>query len=168
MDGQYHRASMGPQKFICGNEHVVSFKRTKTFRFNGAAEIHLRKFIGPSGSGKTTIGFNGAAEIHLRKLSRCRPPMISSYCFNGAAEIHLRKSFPTWELRSPVACFNGAAEIHLRKFRNGLDKHAHLLASMGPQKFICGNSSGPVASAGSGGLQWGRRNSSAEMLMGKA
>ena len=39
-------ASMGPQKFICGNMPLRLIRRLAGPGFNGAAEIHLRKFTG--------------------------------------------------------------------------------------------------------------------------
>ena len=59
---------MGPPKFIGGNHSDIPFDLPNPKRFNGAAEIHRRKYGTNYLHLRRWRGFNGAAEIHRRKL----------------------------------------------------------------------------------------------------
>ena len=163
--GLLKRASMGPPKFIGGNSSEGNEANMILLSFNGAAEIHRRKSPdksgGAAGGEKLQWGRrNSSAEI----VSPCNLHAACSCGFNGAAEIHRRKYHWQGDTDLPRESFNGAAEIHRRKWTTARSDTRRPGASMGPPKFIGGNADAPTESGGGEEkLQWGRRNSSAEM-----
>ena len=114
MHGQ---ASMGPQLYRCGNPLTRQFAAAPRTCFNGAATLSLRKCrcVRPVFRGRAC--FNGAATLSLRKWKVCRCSLQAMPRFNGAATLSLRKSS-----------------------RRKAGRSKHVLASMGPQLYRCGNS----------------------------
>ena len=111
-------ASMGPQLYRCRNmPTTISHHDVRPLRFNGAATLSLRKlppfFI---------------ICMELDTLQWGRNFIV--------AEIYQWLSTYRWQWHS----FNGAATLSLRKLHFlFINKINHLIASMGPQLYRCGN-----------------------------
>ena len=132
--------------------------------FNGAAEIHRRKYRCMLLSVPSPSCFNGAAEIHRRKSrrsapSRSAPAKLQWGRRNSSAEINESPC-----CQGQQSCFNGAAEIHRRKYCIRPPAARETISLQWGRR----NSSAEIpltaeSSAEGDRLQWGRRNSSAEI-----
>ena len=61
-------ASMGPRTYIRGNNALWRVpERRFSLCFNGAADLHPRKFSSAFSAPMKTLCFNGAADLHPRK-----------------------------------------------------------------------------------------------------
>ena len=105
-------ASMGPPKFIGGNETLPSNQSRRNKCFNGATEIHRWKY--ESGVLKYTEydmlqwgHRNSSVEIKQNKQEKGNKTMLQWGHRNSSVEI--RASRPKW--RAGIS-FNGATEIH--------------------------------------------------------
>ena len=135
-----HQASMGPQLYRCGNGEPPRLPLNAFIGFNGAATLSLRKFLGALRSASSASSFNGAATLSLRKCQTRPDTSLRQCCFNGAATLSLRKL----ESKHFAVCGKCGlqwgrnfivAEIFLLGFRHFF----HVVASMGPQLYRCGN-----------------------------
>jgi len=180
---------MGPPKFIGGNRRTKAAALLAEKSFNGAAEIHRRKsfrratsmplavvasmgppkFIGGNIIGRGTRIYPGKASMGPPKFIGGNGPLRGATHAglglqwgrrNSSAEMRTRPLNQAAVRKS----FNGAAEIHRRKWPPGADDGRPKEASMGPPKFIGGNANLPPHLQRRMWLQWGRRNSSAEIF----
>ncbi len=146
LNAQYRNAvaSMGPPKFIGGN---IGYGGGDTGRPH--ASMGPPKFIGGNDDKERAAGNeqvlqwgrrNSSAEIYAVREAPAHVVLLQWGRRNSSAEIQIRDG-----LQHKRDCFNGAAEIHRRKFHIPAAPTRDKIASMGPPKFIGGNTLTGVA-----------------------